>query len=164
MPKKPDSHNSAATEARRRHHECTDPSVGSLATIAGLVVLLVAICLAATAAIMAAFSRQGTAQAGGSTTATIIAPNDEPLQRFPGPNLQRDPSLDLAALREREDKLLNTYGWIDREAGTVRLPIDRAMDLLVERGLPQTTNHPPPTATKSRLDLIRERSQKYHAE
>jgi hypothetical protein len=32
---------------------------------------------------------------------------------------------------------VHTYGWIDRNGGVVRLPIDRAMDLVLERGLPQ---------------------------
>jgi hypothetical protein len=33
-------------------------------------------------------------------------------------------------------ELLEGYGWVDRSAGTVRLPIERAMQLLLERGLP----------------------------
>lgn len=41
-----------------------------------------------------------------------------------------------AALRAAETELLNTYGWIDQEAGVVRIPIDRAMELIAERGLP----------------------------
>ncbi|HOK48241.1 MAG TPA: hypothetical protein PLK67_20015, partial [Bryobacteraceae bacterium] len=39
-------------------------------------------------------------------------------------------SEDLRALRAREDEKLNTYSYIDREKGTVRLPITRAMELL----------------------------------
>ncbi|MBI3848649.1 MAG: hypothetical protein HY292_28780 [Planctomycetes bacterium] len=38
-------------------------------------------------------------------------------------------------LRASEDRLLGSYGWTDVEAGTVHIPIDRAMDLLVERGV-----------------------------
>ena len=43
---------------------------------------------------------------------------------------------ELAEFRLRQAKLLSSYGWVDREAGVVRIPIDRAMDLVAERGLP----------------------------
>lgn len=39
-------------------------------------------------------------------------------------------------LRATEDAILTTYGWVDREKGVVRIPIDRAIDLLAQRGLP----------------------------
>ncbi len=45
-----------------------------------------------------------------------------------------DPSADLTVTRRRERERLSTYAWIDRQAGVVRIPIDRAMELLVERG------------------------------
>jgi hypothetical protein len=51
----------------------------------------------------------------------------------PEPRLQADPRADLEALRTREERLLGTYGWVDRKAGVVRIPIDRAMDLVIER-------------------------------
>jgi len=35
-----------------------------------------------------------------------------------------------------EDQKLATYDWVDQDAGKVRIPIDRAMDLIVQRGLP----------------------------
>ncbi len=41
-------------------------------------------------------------------------------------------SEDLRALRAREDTELNSYGYIDRAKGTVRLPIARAMELLAK--------------------------------
>jgi hypothetical protein len=39
-------------------------------------------------------------------------------------------------LRRHEDEILNSYGWVDQKAGVVRIPIDKAMDLLVQKGLP----------------------------
>jgi len=42
----------------------------------------------------------------------------------------------LARFRASEDEILSTYGWIDRNGGVVRIPIDRAKALLLERGLP----------------------------
>lgn len=54
----------------------------------------------------------------------------------PQPRLQAAPEKDLQELFASENKLLNTYEWVDRDAGIVRIPIGRAMDLLNERGLP----------------------------
>jgi len=54
----------------------------------------------------------------------------------PEPRLQEHPREDLAALRDREDEALRSYGWVDRNAGVVRIPIERAMALTLERGLP----------------------------
>jgi len=54
----------------------------------------------------------------------------------PEPRLQLNAPLDLKRLREQEDAVLNSYGWIDKSNGTVRIPIERAIDLLAQRGLP----------------------------
>ena len=61
----------------------------------------------------------------------------------PGPRLQSSPVLDMEELRAREDSVLTSYGWVDRQAGIVRIPIDRAVELLLEKGLPA----PPPAET-----------------
>lgn len=55
---------------------------------------------------------------------------------FPNPRLETDERNQLNQIRTREDDLLESYGWVDEQAGTVRIPIERAMDLLVQRGLP----------------------------
>ncbi len=58
-------------------------------------------------------------------------------QKFPTPRLQVDDgNQDIANLHEREDLLLDHYSWIDRSQGKVRIPIERAMELIAERGLP----------------------------
>ncbi len=54
----------------------------------------------------------------------------------PEPRLQAAPVEDMQALRAREEAILNSYEWLDREAGIIRIPIERAIDLVVERGLP----------------------------
>ncbi len=54
----------------------------------------------------------------------------------PEPRLQVNAPEDLKKLRAQEDSVLNTYGWVDRQKGIVRIPIDRAIDELVKRGLP----------------------------
>jgi hypothetical protein len=55
---------------------------------------------------------------------------------FPNPKLEEDERGQLNGIRLEEEKTLDSYGWVDEKAGTVRIPIDRAMDLLVQRGLP----------------------------
>ena len=54
----------------------------------------------------------------------------------PEPRLQTDPRQDLVDMRAKEDELLGSYGWVDKNAGIVRIPIDAAMKLTLERGLP----------------------------
>jgi hypothetical protein len=56
----------------------------------------------------------------------------------PEPRLEPDPVAPRLRMRAREDAVLTSYGWVDRNAGVARIPIERAMDLLVERGLPVT--------------------------
>jgi hypothetical protein len=68
-------------------------------------------------------------------------------QSFPTPRLQGDDgNQDVADLHQREDLLLNHYSWTDRSQGKVRIPIDRAMELIAQRGLPvapaATSNEP----------------------
>ena len=48
-----------------------------------------------------------------------------------------------AGIRAAEDQILNSYGWVDRSKGIVRIPIDRAIDLLAKRGLPARPQAPP---------------------
>ena len=54
----------------------------------------------------------------------------------PGPLLQSQPRIDWAEMLQVQSRQINSYGWVDDEGGAVRIPIDRAMDLLAERGLP----------------------------
>jgi hypothetical protein len=53
----------------------------------------------------------------------------------PNPRLQTDPSDDLARLRAEEQTRLTTYGWVDRQKGIVRIPIEEAMKKLVAQGI-----------------------------
>lgn len=60
-------------------------------------------------------------------------------QNFPEPQLETNERTELNSVRLREEETLATYDYVDKNAGTVRIPIDRAMDLLVQRGLPVRT-------------------------
>jgi hypothetical protein len=62
---------------------------------------------------------------------------DPEAMTVPLPNLQAHPTLELTAFRAREDSVLHSYGWVDKEAGVVRIPIAEAMRILAERGLPR---------------------------
>jgi len=58
-------------------------------------------------------------------------------QQFPEPRLQTDNgNQDVADLHAREDLLLENYTRVDGKPGTVRIPIERAMELVAQRGLP----------------------------
>ena len=61
---------------------------------------------------------------------------DQQQQAPPEPRLQTNPQEDLRQLRAREDAALLGYEWVDKSAGVARIPIDEAMKLIVQRGLP----------------------------
>jgi hypothetical protein len=57
-------------------------------------------------------------------------------QQFPTPRVQTDDgNQDVADLHAREDLLLDNYSWVDAAHSKVRIPIERAMELLAQRGL-----------------------------
>jgi hypothetical protein len=60
----------------------------------------------------------------------------DPQQFPPQPRIEVHPTIEVQELRSDEDKILSTYGWTDKEKGVVRVPIDRAMELQLERGFP----------------------------
>jgi len=66
----------------------------------------------------------------------------------PEPRLEPHPAEQLKALRQHEDEVLGTYGWVDRKAGVVRIPIDRAMDLMAQRGFPARSEETAGNANK----------------
>lgn len=79
-----------------------------------------------------------------------VTPQDT--EKFPQPRLETSERTELNSFRRQEENTLKTYGWVDEKAGVVRIPIDRAMQLIVQRGLPvrgqtpatpqqQTTQH-----------------------
>jgi hypothetical protein len=58
------------------------------------------------------------------------------IARFPQPRLETNERMEINDFRLQEEKNLNSYGWVDQNAGIARIPIDRAMQLLAQRGLP----------------------------
>ncbi len=72
---------------------------------------------------------------------------------IPEPRLEVQSSVGLERLRAAEEKQLSSYGWIDRDAGIARISIDRAMQLIAERGLPDVGGRQTP------LQLMQARPQ-----
>lgn len=79
---------------------------------------------------------------GMERTASIIEPTAQqgpmrqPTDHFPYPQVQPDPVADMNKFREAEELELNSAGWIDQRAGIAHIPVERAIDLVAQRGLP----------------------------
>jgi hypothetical protein len=58
------------------------------------------------------------------------------LQEFPEPRLEDNEFTELNDYRYQEEETLNSSDWLDKSAGTARIPIEQAMKLIAERGLP----------------------------
>jgi hypothetical protein len=74
-------------------------------------------------------------RAASTRTAPLEAP-PRVEEQVREPRLQISPRTDLAELRAAQERQLTTYDWLDKEKQIVRIPIDRAMELLAKRGLP----------------------------
>ena len=113
-----------------RRHETRDLRVSAVAGFAvGLLLLGGAIALAL-AGLFGRFAREADRNDPGAS------PLAERHPAPPSPRLEVENRQMLEELRQREDVLLNTYGWQDRAERKIRIPIRRAMELLLERGLP----------------------------
>jgi hypothetical protein len=97
-------------------------------TAIGLMISVIAVFVTV-GGLFSLFKRQ---YASASAPSRITTPGRLP----PAPRLQANPTSDWRELLEAENAKLNSYGWIDKSGGVIRIPIDRAMDLLVQRGLP----------------------------
>ncbi len=93
--------------------------------VAALVLLIVAVSLL-TARGVIRFAGQG------DKSARLTARQGQ----FPEPRLEAHPVARFTATRAEAEKELHTYGWINRKKGVAHIPIERAMALLLERGLP----------------------------
>ena len=66
----------------------------------------------------------------------------------PEPRLQDNPQRDMKKMLEDEDAVLHHYGWVDPDRGIVRLPVDRALEIVAQKGLPRFQAMEPKTAGK----------------
>lgn len=81
-------------------------------------------------------SRSRAADQGQKPMLSYQEMGGQPRPLPPEPRLQPDPVSDLHRMRDAEDNVLQTYGWQDKDAGVVRIPVARALDLIAQRGLP----------------------------
>jgi len=113
------------------HHEESDVNIRAIFGFgAGLVVVAAVIHVAIWLLFMYFTNREA-----------VSTPRQYPLaaeqsQLPPEPRLQVTPREDLRILRAAEDQALRSYGWVDRNAGLVHIPIDVAMKRVVDSGLP----------------------------
>lgn len=114
-----------------RGHETTDASARAVITFAvGLFVFIVAAMVIVWVTFTYFVKHQGLGPPASPFENTRKLPP-------PGvPVLESSPRWEYKTYFDRQQQELETYGWVDRKAGVVRLPIDRAMDLLIQRGLP----------------------------
>jgi hypothetical protein len=70
------------------------------------------------------------------TTADTRIVEQGDIKKFPQPRLETDETTEINNFRMQQEQTLNSYGWVDQSAGVARIPIDRAMALLAQRGLP----------------------------
>jgi hypothetical protein len=119
------------------HHETTDVNVRSVLVFAGgLVVATAIVCLLIWVLFGYFDSRE---RVRGAREYPLAAAQEN--QTPPEPRLQINPREDMRELRLHEDEILTSYGWVDKNAGIVRIPIEEAMKIVVEKGLPAREEH-----------------------
>jgi hypothetical protein len=115
-----------ASEPAGPRYEVRDANVRRLLQFGVSLCVVIVLVLFGMAKLMAYLT---TRQPGGRPISPLATTQQLP----PSPRLQITPRLDLAQKREAENAVLNSYAWIDRSNGTVRIPIDRAMELIAAR-------------------------------
>ncbi|HEY7172627.1 MAG TPA: hypothetical protein VH417_17365 [Vicinamibacterales bacterium] len=115
------------------HHEESDVNIRAIFGF-GLGLLIVGIVVHVAVLLLFRYFSSGQEAANSVRQYPLAAGQENRLP--PEPRLQTNPRQDLLDLRAQEDQLLKGYSWVDRNAGVVRIPIDDAMKLVVQRGLP----------------------------
>lgn len=137
----PDERTREREALRRMGHEGDDVNVGCVVSV--IVALFISLGIIS----VALFGLFGYFEANIFPQST--QPAAQSVQQPPEPRLQADLSTNLQRLNATEDATLHSYGWIDRQAGVVRIPIDRAIDLVAQRGVPGGGGTPQPASTPS---------------
>jgi hypothetical protein len=119
-----------ATMDRQVGHELSDLRPGYIALF-GIVLTTIIVAAAVITSLLIYF--KAAEQSSHETPVPRLAREREPT---PEPRLQVDPHNELRQMRAAEEAVLNSYGWVDKDAGKVRIPIERAMEILAKKGLP----------------------------
>ncbi|HEU6448094.1 MAG TPA: hypothetical protein VFV23_06640 [Verrucomicrobiae bacterium] len=129
-----------AKESLERKHEVSEKRVRNVLLVGAAAAFLTAFSLGISGVLMFHFAQLRPMQ-NMQHYGLILAPDLKPLHRFPGPDLSIDDDHDEQMnLHGSQNAQLNSYGWVDRSNGIVRIPIEHAMDLVLQRGLSATTN------------------------
>lgn len=80
----------------------------------------------------------------GSKKDQVFVRKQMPPEPYPLLQSNKTAHEDIAVLRTEEDLMKHHYGWVDKEAGVVRIPVDVAMDDILAEGLPVTNTQTPP--------------------
>ena len=123
-------HNEALTGAPVSGHETSDLDARVPALFGAALTTAIIVLMAATYWI---YDFSVSRQAARYPVVSPLAYTREPT---PEPRLQVDAPRELRELRAAEDAALHGYAWIDKDRGLVRIPIDRAIEVLAQRGLP----------------------------
>ena len=116
-----------ATDEAERAHERADVDVRRIALVAaGLVAIAVVVHVALW------FQMRGLWAARERALPPPVPVASARPEAPPEPRLQTSPEEDLRALRREEEAQLESYGWVDRQAGVIRVPIERAMELVAQ--------------------------------
>lgn len=114
----------------RPSHEWRDLSPRSVALFGALLAAVIATVLAVNFGLLKITSSLQSARRPAPS------PLEHTRESTPEPRLQVNGAKELRELRAAEEALLTSYGWVDKEAGMVRIPITRAMEILGQQGLP----------------------------
>jgi len=106
-------------------------------------IALAFLCVLASALLFGLY-RYFLARQGGPMPQELV--NVDARRLPPMPRLQSAPITDLKDMRAAEDQILTGYGWVDQQHGVVRIPIDRAIDLLAQRGVAARPQNEPQSA------------------
>lgn len=155
----PEHHADVPSDVRRSHghgvgHEQFDLKIAPVVWfLIGLTAATVVICLLMVGMFDALNNRASKSQGEASPLASErqklppeprlqLAPSSvEQIESGRPPDLKQDhPLQEMKRLREEEDAKLNSYGWVDEKTGIVRIPIDEAKKLMLEKGNEQGKN------------------------
>lgn len=123
-------------------YEKRDASIGALLQFGFWLAVVIVITLFGMAWAYNYFSRMAPL---GQPAAPSAVANPNLRQLPPNPIVQAHPHQDLVDFCQQQESQVNTYGWVDRQAGIVRVPISRAMDLVLAQGLPTRPANEAPT-------------------
>lgn len=118
-----------STDARHAGHETEDMDARTMMFLVFGLGAAVALAIAGIVVLLGWFQHAREA-AQPPFTAQQTAPATPPV-----PNLQADPQTDIVRLRAAENARLGGYGWLDPGHTRARIPIERAMSLMVGRSL-----------------------------